>query len=108
MDNISLDKQKALELIMDDSTIIIDVRTPEELEEVPPIVEDCFNIPFDDEFMQVIQEEGDDITKESKILLYCTHGVRSLKATVMLREAGYVNAYNLDGGIAAIFDSEAC
>lgn len=109
MKEYSLDKQKALELIMDDATIIIDVRTGEELEDVPPITEDCYNVPMDEKFMEHMKEleEDEEITKESKILVYSENGVRSLRALKALREAGYVQAYNLEGGINAIFE-ESC
>lgn len=108
MNKISLNKQEALELIIDDKTIIIDCRTPEELEDVPPISDDVYNIPFGNDFMETIAEEADEFPKEATILVYCAHGVRSLRAVRSLREAGYLNAYDLEGGISAIFESEGC
>ncbi|MGL4402752.1 MAG: rhodanese-like domain-containing protein [Fusobacteriaceae bacterium] len=109
MKQYSLDKQKALELIMDDATIIIDVRASEELEDVPPITEDCYNVPMDDKFMVHMKEleEEEEILKDSKILVYSENGVRSLKALQTLRDAGYLHAYSLEGGINAIFE-ESC
>lgn len=100
--SISVDKNKALELIIDENTIVIDVRTPEELEEVPAISDECYNIPFDSSFLSTIEEE--ELDKDTNILLYCVHGVRSLKATLLLRDRGYINAFNLEGGIASIFE----
>ncbi|MGL6065152.1 MAG: rhodanese-like domain-containing protein [Fusobacteriaceae bacterium] len=108
MDKISLNKQEALELIIDENTIIIDCRTPEELEETPPITEDCYNIPLSDNFLNEVLEQNEEIKKEDKILVYCAHGVRSKRATLLLRDAGYNNAYDLDGGIAAIFEDDGC
>ncbi|MGL4252699.1 MAG: rhodanese-like domain-containing protein [Fusobacteriaceae bacterium] len=109
MKQYSLDKQKALELIMDDATIIIDVRAGEELEDVPPITEDCYNVPMDEKFMDHMKEleEDEEILKDSKILVYSENGVRSMRALQALREAGYLQAYNLEGGINAIFE-ESC
>lgn len=109
MKEYSLDKQKALELIMDEETVIIDVRTGEELEDVPPITEDCYNIPMDAKFMEHMREleEEEEVLKNSKILLYSENGVRSMRALTALREAGYTQAYNLEGGINAIFE-ESC
>ncbi|MGL4687426.1 MAG: rhodanese-like domain-containing protein, partial [Fusobacteriaceae bacterium] len=89
MEKTSLNKQEALELIIDENTIIIDCRTPEELEETPPITEDCYNIPLESNFMDEVLELSDEIKKESKILVYCAHGIRSQRATMLLREAGY-------------------
>ncbi|MGL4981170.1 MAG: rhodanese-like domain-containing protein [Fusobacteriaceae bacterium] len=109
MKEYSLDKQKALELIMDDATIVIDVREAEELEDVPAITEDCYNIPMNDKFMTHMGEleEEKEILKDSKILLYSENGVRSLQALKLLREAGYSAVYSLEGGINAIFQ-ESC
>ena len=101
MEKISLDKQEALELIILDSTILIDVRTGKEVEEVPAISEDACLLPFDDNFLTVIKEE--EVGKEETILVYSTNGVSSLKATELLRANGY-KAFNLEGGLAVIFD----
>ena len=110
MKEYSVDKKKALELIMDDATAVIDVRTEEELEEVPPIVEDCYNIPWDSKFMEIMKEleEDGEIKKDSKILVYSENGIRSMDALKALREAGYTDAYNLEGGIEAVFESSSC
>lgn len=40
-----------------------------------------------------------DISKESKIIVYCTVGYRSERIGEKLLEAGYTNVYNLYGGI---------
>ena len=61
MENISIDKRAALEIIMDDEAIIIDVRTPEELEDVPPITDEVYNIPFNNEFINILEEEELDL-----------------------------------------------
>ncbi len=37
--------------------------------------------------------------KNASILLYCHHGMRSLRAAEMLRELGYTNARSVAGGI---------
>ncbi|MGL4688217.1 MAG: rhodanese-like domain-containing protein, partial [Fusobacteriaceae bacterium] len=59
-------------------------------------------------FMDEVLELSDEIKKESKILVYCAHGIRSQRATMLLREAGYSNSYGLEGGIAAIFEDDGC
>jgi len=40
--------------------------------------------------------------KNEVIILYCEYGGRSRKALIKLEKLGYVNVYNLDGGIEAI------
>ncbi|MGL4534590.1 MAG: rhodanese-like domain-containing protein [Fusobacteriaceae bacterium] len=101
MEKISLDKKEALTLIMDETSIIIDARTEEEVEEVPAISEDCVMLPFNEEFLKIIEEE--EISKETKILIYSMNGVTSMRAVELLRANGY-SAFNLEGGIAAIFE----
>ncbi|MBP6062862.1 MAG: rhodanese-like domain-containing protein [Fusobacteriaceae bacterium] len=106
MENISLDKNKALEIIMDDDAIIIDVRTEEELEENPPISDDVYNIPFNNKFIEIIEEE--ELDKDTKILIYCSHGVRSIKAALLMREKGFTNVFSLEGGLEAILSGDGC
>lgn len=101
MEKISLNKNEALTLIMDEATIIIDVRSEDEINDVPPISEDCVILPFNEEFLSIIEEE--EISKETKVLIYSMNGVTSMRAVSLLRENGY-KAYNLEGGIAAIFE----
>lgn len=106
MENISLDKNKALEIIMDDDAIIIDVRTEKELEENPPISDDVYNIPFNDKFIEIIEEE--ELEKDTKILIYCSHGIRSKKAALLMREKGFTNVFSLEGGLEAILSGDGC
>ena len=41
-------------------------------------------------------------SKNDVIIVYCEYGGRSKKACGKLQKMGYVNVYNLDGGIEAI------
>lgn len=41
-----VDKEGAMELLADDSVRVIDVRTPKEIEEVEPLVEDAIVIDY--------------------------------------------------------------
>lgn len=100
MEKISLDKQEALVLIVDETTIVIDVRTAEEIAEVPSITEEAVLLTFDDNFLAVIKDE--ELDKEKKILIYSTNGISSMKATELLRSNGY-KAFNLEGGLEAVF-----
>lgn len=45
--------------------------------------------------------EGKLPEKEEAIVVYCHHGMRSLKATEFLRRKGYVKTFSLEGGIDA-------
>ncbi|MBC8140308.1 MAG: hypothetical protein H7Y38_02575 [Armatimonadetes bacterium] len=40
-----------------------------------------------------------ELPKNKPVLMYCTGGIRCEKAALVMREAGYENVYQLDGGI---------
>jgi len=42
-----------------------------------------------------------DSWKEDEIVVYCHHGIRSQQAISLLRQAGFKNLINLQGGIDA-------
>ena len=73
---------------------IIDVREPEEyaichLKEVKLIP------------MGQIQKRLDELNPRDFTVLYCHHGTRSFQAALWLRQKGFQNAWNLQGGIDA-------
>lgn len=72
--------------------IIVDVRTREEFASghIPMSV----NVPFED-----IQKGAYDLPKSRYLLVYCAHGVSSMKAAVILGESGY-KVINAIGGLA--------
>ena len=75
---------------------IIDVREPDEY--ATDHIESAINIPLHDLLQNL------DLLPESKstpILLYCHTQKRATHALVILRELGYTNVWNLDGGWAA-------
>jgi rhodanese-related sulfurtransferase len=39
--------------------------------------------------------------KDAEIVVMCHHGIRSAQVTAWMRNAGYANVWNLDGGIEA-------
>ncbi|MEK7690629.1 MAG: rhodanese-like domain-containing protein, partial [Bdellovibrionota bacterium] len=41
------------------------------------------------------------LAKDSEIVVYCLHGVRSLNALMAMRQQGFENVRSLDGGIDA-------
>jgi len=45
-----------------------------------------------------------DIPKEKKVGIFCTGGIRCEKAAVAMKELGYENVYQLDGGILDYID----
>ena len=73
--------------------IIVDVRTPQEVSE--GYIQGAVNIDFRNEnFMEKMNE----IDKNRAIYLYCRSGGRSGQATAILKEAGFIEVYNLLDG----------
>jgi adenylyltransferase/sulfurtransferase len=51
-----------------------------------------------------LQDRIGELSKDSETIVYCHSGVRSTRATKMLRDAGFANVKNLEGGIDAWSD----
>ena len=76
------------------NSIILDVRTPEEVAQgkIPnAIVIDIYDSDFETKVTQ--------LPKEKSILIYCSAGVRSAKAGEYLTANGYTSVYHLQGGL---------
>ena len=78
-----------------EKSIILDVRTVEEYEEISIPNAILANILEPNEFMDVVEK----LEKKSKIFVYCRSGVRSQKACSILDQLGFKETYNLNGGI---------
>lgn len=83
------------QLKADDNSVIIDVRTSEELEEgfIPGAVQ--INIQNPAAFM----EEAKKLDRDKNYYIYCRSGGRSGQACMLFNSLGIKNAYNLMGGI---------
>ena len=79
---------------LDKSSIIIDVRTPEEFNKGH--LRNSLNVNwFDDNF----DDNIDIFSKDLPVFVYCLSGGRSAKANEKIRSLGFKNVYELDGGI---------
>ena len=79
---------------LDKSSIIIDVRTPEEFNKGH--LRNSLNVNwFDDNF----DDNIDIFSKDLSVFVYCLSGGRSAKANEKIRALGFKNVYELDGGI---------
>ena len=77
-----------------DKALILDVRTPEETQ--LGIIEGATIINFDDDdFEAKIQL----MEKSKPIVVYCASGGRSSQAASILSEQGFMEVYNLEGGL---------
>lgn len=77
--------------------ILIDVRSRREFSEEH--LNGAINIPLP----EIKRNIGRYVqNKNKKILVYCEYGGRSAKAVEILNKLGYINAYNLKGGLEKI------
>lgn len=74
--------------------ILIDVRSPQEYKEGH--LEGSILIP---EYELKSKADEQLKNKEETIVVYCSSGMRSKKAQKILEKKGYVNVYNLYGGL---------
>lgn len=83
-------------LIPKKKTILIDVRTTEEMNEGH--LKGAMNIDFlSDEFLKRIEH----LDKSKTYLVYCRSGKRAAKAGAAMKSAGFKKIISLDGGITA-------
>lgn len=88
--------EQAAALGDDDSITVIDVRTPEEFAEGH--LERATEIDFyGDDFRDRISQ----LDPAGRYLVYCRSGNRSGQATAIMRELGFEQVYDLDGGVVA-------
>ncbi len=97
----------ALESMLDDDVIVIDVRRIDEWESTG-LVNGSHPITFFDargrydvaDWLSQVDNISDDNEKEKKIVLICARGVRSAKiASLLDKRLGFKNIYNVSDGI---------
>ncbi|CAM3307669.1 rhodanese-like domain-containing protein [Zobellia roscoffensis] len=82
------------QLEKDDNALILDVRTPEEVEE--GYIPNSTNIDFylGQDFLNEIEK----LDKSKNYYVYCRSGNRSGQACAIMNSVGFENTYNLEGG----------
>lgn len=89
-----VDSNKFEEQMKESSSQIVDVRTPEEFS--AGHITNAVNMDVTaDGFEQQIES----LDKEKPVMVYCKSGGRSARAASILKEKGFKNVYDLDGGI---------
>lgn len=86
----------AAEVIAEESPVVLDVRTPEEYATghlVDAVLIDFHDADFDDQL--------DALDKEATYVVYCRSGSRSAGAIETMRELGFTDVVEVDGGILA-------
>ncbi len=86
--------QAALE---DPNTVLLDTRNDYEVEigKFKNAVD--FQLTEFNEFPEKLRKSG--LAKDKRVLMYCTGGIRCEKAILEMREQGYQDVHQLDGGI---------
>ena len=78
-----------------DDIVLIDVRTPQEFEQGH--LENAVNINIAD---KSFAEEVGKLDRSEPVYVYCQVGGRSARAASMLKEMGFEEVYDLEGGIS--------
>ena len=79
---------------------LVDVRSPEEFN--AEHLKNAININWNN---PDFEEKIKSLNKDKPIFVYCKAGGRSIKAAARLADLGFIQIYNLDGGIMS-WDSE--
>lgn len=82
------------QLAQDDNAIILDVRTPDEVEE--GYIPKATNLDF--YLGQTFMDELAKLDRSKNYYLYCRSGNRSGQACAILSSLGFENTFNLEGG----------
>lgn len=89
----NVNTQTFKELVDTGKGIILDVRTPEEIEQGHIANASTINF-YDEKFVAKINL----IPKDKEVYVYCKAGGRSSQAAQILKQNGFNKIYNLDGG----------
>lgn len=82
------------QLEKDNNAFILDVRTPEEVED--GFIPNARNIDF--YLGQDFLSEVEKLDKGKNYYVYCRSGNRSGQACAIMKSLGFTNTYNLEGG----------
>ena len=92
-----IDYKKMSEIIENESTVVVDVRTADEFNSFR--IKNSINIDYYSKgFLDSISSFKD----KKNIILYCRSGRRSYYAAKLLQQKGFNNIYNLEGGVLEV------
>ena len=94
--------QEAAQVIDDDPAglVVLDIRTPEEFNDVR--LAGATNVDF---YAPDFAEQLDALDKNDPYVMYCRSGNRTSDAVNTMKELGFVEVYEIDGGIVNWYDS---
>jgi phage shock protein E len=88
--------QQASELSTTEGVTVIDVRTPEEFAEGH--IDGAMMIDF---YADTFADQIGALDQDGTYLVYCRSGNRSGQATSLMRQLGFQQVYDMDGGVVA-------
>lgn len=91
--DITVDEALALS---EECALIIDVREPDELAEIAYDVTNIKNIPLGE-----LESRLAEVPKDKQVIVVCRSGKRSGNAYAILKENGFTNMANMQGGVLA-------
>lgn len=95
-----IDAKKLLEMIKkNEPFVILDVRTPQEMDIVGINYKNTIRIPMHELFKE---ENLKKLPKDKKIIVVCHTGTRSIAVALALMATGFNNVFYLKGGIASL------
>ncbi len=95
-----IDSKGLFEMIKNkESFVILDIRTPQEMQMVGITYENTIRIPMNELFKE---ENLNKLPNDKKIVVVCHTGTRAVAATMALMASGFQNVVYLKGGIAAL------
>lgn len=78
-----------------DEAVLLDVREPDEWQRGR--IPGATHLPM----MRLLEIDSVVPNKDARVIVYCSHGIRSLLAADALKRQGYKNAASILGGLAA-------
>lgn len=94
---VNINQDQALPMLQDTNVVVIDVRTPGEVQSGYIEGADLFIDLNGGNF----EEEITKLDKNKSYLLYCRSGGRSSTASSIMTQNGFTQVYNLNGGISS-------
>mgnify|MGYP001827116529 CR=1 FL=1 len=94
--------EQAADVIGEDPAglVVLDIRTPEEYAEAR--IADAINVDF---YAPDFADQLDVLDKSDPYVMYCRTGNRSSEAIETMKELGFEEVYEIDGGIVSWYDS---
>jgi rhodanese-related sulfurtransferase len=79
--------------------VVLDIRTPEEFNEAR--LADAIMVDF---YADDFEAQLDTLDKDVPYVMYCRSGNRSSEAVKTMKDLGFVEVYEIDGGIVNWYD----